>query len=112
MDPPVGQSRPTDGQGPPDVPPRATPEHWYGRNWVVGAIALFLGAGIGAAASLGSATPRAVTVTTPAKTVVQTVAGPTKFRTRTTTVVHLRNVPGPTRTVTDRSGDNISCTCI
>jgi hypothetical protein len=101
--------------GPPDDPARATdaavieppaqppggpegpaPEGqapWYRRDWVIGLIALLVGAGAGVAVGLSTkGTPKAKTVTAPAQTIVHTVAGPTKTQVRT--------VPGPTRTVT------------
>jgi hypothetical protein len=94
IDPPRGQESPIRGQEPPDAPPPVVRERWYRRGWVVALAALLVGAGIGGAIGSTKTTPRAATVTLPAKTVVQKVpAGPTK------TVVHVRTVPGPTKTV-------------
>jgi hypothetical protein len=93
--PPLIQLPPTHGSGPPDVPPPVDRGHWYRRGWVIALGALIIGVAIGGAGSTKTA-PRAATVTAPARTVVQTVPGPTK----TKTVVRVRRVAGPTTTVT------------
>lgn len=81
---------------PPGGPEGPAPEGhapWYRRSWVIGLVALLVGAGAGVAVGLSTrGTPKAKTVTAPAQTIVHTVAGPTKTQVRT--------VPGPTRTVT------------
>ena len=94
--PTIQLSSPAHGSGPPDVPPPVARRPWYRRGWVVGVVALLVGIGLGAAAGSTKKAPRAATVTAPAQTVVQTVAGPTKTR----TVVHVQKVPGATKTVT------------
>ena len=94
--PPPVERPPIYGPGPPAIPPPPARGHWYRRGWVIGLAALLVGGVIGVAAGSSKTAPRAKTVTAPAQTVVQTVAGPTKTR----TLVHVRTVPGPTTTVT------------
>lgn len=93
---------------PPQAPPPPSgPEqpagrpHWYRRGWVVGLIALIVGIGLGAA-SAGSNKTKTTTVTSPAQTVVTTVAGPTKTVAdpNKTVAGPTKTVPGPTKIVT------------
>ena len=84
--------------------------HWYRRGWVIGLCALVLGLGLGAIVAGSNA--KTTTVTSPPRTVVQTVDGvaPTVTQTvrpptRTVTVpgpikTLTKTVPGPTKTVT------------
>lgn len=103
-DPPDGPARAGDAtvieppahppEGPENRPPQGQAP-WYRRGWVIGVVALLVGAGVGVAVGLTTkSTPKAKTVTAPAQTIVHTVAGPTK------TVAQVRTVAGPTRTVT------------
>jgi hypothetical protein len=103
-DPPDGPARPADAPvverpahppgGPEGLPPPGQAP-WYRRGWVIGLVALLIGAGAGVAVGLtANGTSKAKTVTAPAQTIVHTVAGPTK------TITHVNTVAGPTKTVT------------
>ncbi len=92
--PPPSPGDPNDPQGP-------GAESWYRRGWVIGLVALLVGAGVGAGIGVaaGSNTTtrfKTTTVAGPTRTVTQvhTVPGPTK------TVQQVHTVAGPTNTVT------------
>jgi hypothetical protein len=103
-DPPGGPARAADAAvieqpahppGGPEGPAPNGEAPRYRRGWVIGLVALLVGAGAGAAVGLSTTgTPKAKTVTAPAQTIVHTVAGPTK------TIAQVHTVAGPTRTVT------------
>ena len=81
------------GGGPPAEPPN---RRWWQRRWgavMIGLAGLLVGAGLGAS---GGTKTKTITHQAAAQTVTQTVQGPA----RTRTVVHVRKVPGPTKTVT------------
>jgi hypothetical protein len=97
----VAGEQPPPSPGDPKDPQRSGTDSWYRRAWVIGLVALLVGAGagvgIGVAAGSNTTTRfKTTTVAGPTRTVTQvhTVPGPTK------TVQQVHTVTGPTNTVT------------
>lgn len=87
--------QPAHPPGGPEGPDAEGHAPWYRRGWVIGLVALLVGAGAGVGVGLSAnGTPKPKTVTAPAQTVVHTLPGPTK------TIARVHTVAGPTRTVT------------